>query len=64
MDRTFSTDELAERYHTSPRTIADWRYKGRGPLWFMAGGRALYREADVLAWEAAQVEAQAAKRAS
>lgn len=64
MDRTFDTKELAEHYHCSPRTIADWRYKGTGPRWFMAGRRALYRESDVQAHDAAEAETQEAKRAS
>jgi DNA-binding transcriptional MerR regulator len=64
VDRTFDTQELAERCHCSPRTIADWRYKGTGPRFYMAGRRALYREADILAWERDLAEAQDAKRAS
>ena len=60
MERIYTPDELAERYRLSPETLAAWRKKGTGPRYFRAGKHARYRESDVLAWDAAQVEKQAA----
>ena len=67
-DRLWTEEELAEREHRSPETIRDWRKKGLGPKWFKPGGgrggKVLYRNAAVLAWEAEQEQAQTAARAS
>jgi predicted DNA-binding transcriptional regulator AlpA len=60
VDRILTTEDLADRYHLSPETIKDWRRKGTGPRSFHAGKHARYRESDVLEWETAQVEKQAA----
>ncbi len=43
--------EVAEALHTTPATLAQWRYRGDGPKFVRAGRRrVLYRWADVEAW--------------
>lgn len=48
-------EQLAERWHLSPRTLEQWRWLGKGPKFLKIGARVLYREADVDAWETEQV---------
>lgn len=48
-------EQLAERWHLSPRTLEQWRWLGKGPKFLKIGARVLYREEDVTAWEAGQV---------
>lgn len=48
-------DQLAERWHLSPRTLEQWRWLGKGPRFLKIGARVLYDEADVEAFEAGQV---------
>ncbi|WP_439507718.1 helix-turn-helix transcriptional regulator [Yoonia sp.] len=51
----FTQEQLAQRWHLSPRTLEQWRWLGKGPKFLKIGARVLYREEDVEAWEAAQV---------
>jgi hypothetical protein len=51
----FTQEQLANRWHLSPRTLEQWRWLGKGPKFLKIGARVLYREEDVEAWEAAQV---------
>lgn len=51
-----TTEDVAEHFRTVPATVRYWRYVGKGPRSFKVGRRVLYREVDVLAWEAAAVE--------
>ncbi|SHX64359.1 helix-turn-helix transcriptional regulator [Mycobacteroides abscessus] len=44
--------ELAERWHMSPRTLDNWAISGTGPVPRRFGRRALYRLADIEAFEA------------
>lgn len=53
--RKLRQEQLAERWHMSPRTLEQWRWLGKGPRFLKIGARVLYREEDVEAWEAAQV---------
>jgi hypothetical protein len=46
-----TTEELAERWRTTPTAIAQLRYRGRGPKGYRIGRRILYRLADIEAWE-------------
>lgn len=48
--------ELSTRWKgtISPRTLANWRVTGSGPRFVKIGGRVMYRQADVLAWENAR----------
>ena len=63
-EQALSSEQLAARYNMSIRGIEGWRAKGEGPRWFMAGHRAMYRGADVLAWEEAEAERLERERAS
>ena len=54
MDK-ITQEQLAERWHLSPRTLEQWRWLGKGPRFLKIGARVLYREEDVEAWETAQV---------
>ena len=51
----FTQEQLAHRWHLSPRTLEQWRWLGKGPKFLKIGARVLYREEDVEDWEAAQV---------
>lgn len=44
--------QLAERWHLSPRTLEQWRWLGKGPRFLKIGARVLYNESDVDAYEA------------
>lgn len=46
--------QLAQRYLTSPGTLANWAVRRKGPRYRLIGGRVLYRLADVEEWEAEQ----------
>lgn len=47
--------QLATRWHISPRTLEQWRWLGKGPKFLKIGARVLYDEADIEAFEAAQL---------
>ncbi len=44
-------NQLAARWHMSPRTLEQWRWLGKGPKFLKIGARVLYDEADVEAFE-------------
>jgi hypothetical protein len=46
---------LADRWLVSPRTLEQWRWQGKGPRYLKIGGRVVYREEDVTAFEAANL---------
>jgi hypothetical protein len=48
---------LADRWLVSPRTLEQWRWQGKGPRYLKIGGRVVYREEDVTAFEAANLHA-------
>lgn len=50
-DPWLTTEQLAERFHTSPSTIRYWRHRGTGPEGTPFGRRVLYRQSTVDAWE-------------
>lgn len=53
-----STRQLAERLGLTPGTVRMWRVKGGGPKYLrIAQNRAVYRLADVEAWEAERLYA-------
>lgn len=37
-------DQLAARWHISPRTLEQWRWLGKGPRFLKIGARVLYEE--------------------
>lgn len=57
-DKISTTEEVAERYRTSPETVRFWRHVGKGPRSWKAGRRVLYRESDLVAFETAQLAAR------
>lgn len=44
--------ELAARWNISHRTLERWRWTGEGPQFIKIGGRVVYRQEDVQAFEA------------
>lgn len=50
MMRYLTTEELAELCRTTPATVTQWRYLGKGPRGTRVGKRILYREDDVREW--------------
>lgn len=48
-------EQLAVRWHMSPRTHEQWRWLGKGPRFLKIGARVLYRDEDVEEWESAQL---------
>jgi hypothetical protein len=60
-----TSEQAGECLHVNPRTLANWRYLGRGPRYVRSGSRALYRLADVEQWlDAHTFEHMAAERAA
>jgi predicted DNA-binding transcriptional regulator AlpA len=54
-DPLATPDEVAEYLQKPPKTLAEWRSKGRGPQYYkLDGGHIRYDWADVRAWLAAQ----------
>ena len=45
-------EQLAARWHMSPRTLEQWRWLGKGPRFLKIGARVLYDEDDVDEYEA------------
>lgn len=41
---------VAEELDVSERTLADWRYEGRGPAYIREGRVVRYRRADLERW--------------
>jgi DNA-binding transcriptional MerR regulator len=50
-----TTEELAERFRTSPSTCRYWRMQRYGPQGVRVGRRTLYDLAEVERWEAEQL---------
>lgn len=48
-------EQLAARWHMSPRTLEQWRWLGKGPRFLKIGARVLYDEPDVEDYEAAHL---------
>lgn len=46
--------ELSDRVSLSERTLAQWRYQGKGPRYARFGKHVRYHVLDVERWEAAQ----------
>ena len=55
--KNLSQHSLADRWLMSPRTLEQWRWLGKGPKFLKLGGRVVYREEDVTAFEAANLHA-------
>jgi hypothetical protein len=50
--KNLSQAELAARWKMSPRTLEQWRWRGVGPRYLKIGGRVIYPEPEVEAFEA------------
>jgi excisionase family DNA binding protein len=59
--RLLTTEEVAERFRTSPSTVRYWRHIGNGPAGFRVGRRVLYDEAECDRWWETKVAGQLAK---
>jgi predicted site-specific integrase-resolvase len=55
--RHLNQRQLARRWCMSPRTLERWRWTGEGPKFLKLGGRIVYREDDVEAYEAERLHA-------
>jgi DNA-binding transcriptional MerR regulator len=62
--RLLTTEEVAERFRTSPSTVRYWRHIGIGPSGFRVGRRVLYDEAECDRWWESTVARQLATRGS
>jgi predicted site-specific integrase-resolvase len=61
--RHLSQTELAARWNISHRTLERWRWTGEGPQFIKIGGRVVYRQEDVEAFEAKQTRESTAATA-
>jgi predicted site-specific integrase-resolvase len=61
--RHLSQTELAARWNISHRTLERWRWTGEGPQFIKIGGRVVYRQEDVEAFEAKQTRKSTAAAA-
>jgi hypothetical protein len=48
----YTQEELAARWHLSPRTLEQWRWLGKGPRFLKIGARVLYDETEIERYEA------------
>ncbi|MDP9437057.1 MAG: helix-turn-helix domain-containing protein [Actinomycetota bacterium] len=60
MSQYLTTDEVAERFRTSPGTCRYWRHIGYGPKGIKVGRRVLYPVAEVRRFEEALQQGDAA----
>jgi predicted DNA-binding transcriptional regulator AlpA len=49
-DRLLSRGEVATLLQVPAKTLASWAYLGRGPSYFRAGRKCMYRESEVIEW--------------
>lgn len=56
MNEKLTTEELAGELKTPTATLRYWRAAGKGPRYFKAGKRVLYRREDVDAWISEQIQ--------
>ena len=54
-----TTEEVADRFRTSPATVRYWRHIGIGPAGVRVGRRVLYDEAACDLWWEAKVRREA-----
>lgn len=51
-----TTQEVADRFRTTTRTVEHWRQRRTGPRGVRIGRRVLYKLAEVEAWEQQRIE--------
>lgn len=49
-DKLYDGNGLAEYLDTTPGTLAQWRFLGKGPKFIKVGRNVRYRASDVDAW--------------
>lgn len=54
-DQHLNQIELATRWNISHRTLERWRWRGEGPSFVKLGGRVVYRQRNVEAFEESQL---------
>lgn len=57
-----SQKQLAYRWQMSSRTLERWRRNGMGPRFLKLGGRCVYPEAEIAAFEASHLRERAVTR--
>jgi predicted site-specific integrase-resolvase len=62
--RHLNQHQLARRWCMSPRTLERWRWTGEGPRYLKLGGRIVYREDDIEAYEAVRLQARTTEPAA
>ncbi len=55
--RLLTTEEVAQRFRTSPSTVRYWRHLGIGPAGIRVGRRVLYEETECDRWWQTKVDA-------
>ena len=61
MDGTYlTTQEVADRFRTSPESVRYWRHRGTGPQSVKIGRKVLYPAQAVRDWEAQRLAAEQA----
>lgn len=57
-DEIKTSNEVADRLKIKPKTLSEWRSKGKGPKFFRVGSTRTirYRESDIKAWLDSQSE--------
>lgn len=50
-----TTDEASQQLKMSPQTLADWRWKSKGPKFVKVGRLVRYRQSDLDQWLQRQV---------
>lgn len=61
--RLLTTEEVAQRFRTSPSTVRYWRHLGIGPVGIRVGRRVLYDEAECDRWYRSKLGHQAGRSA-
>jgi predicted DNA-binding transcriptional regulator AlpA len=49
-DELLTADELAAHLKMQPQSLADWRYRGKGPTYIKLGQLVRYRRSDIEDW--------------
>jgi excisionase family DNA binding protein len=63
MDPLLSRAEAADLLGIPAKTLAEWAYQGRGPVYYRVGKRVAYRESELMAWlDTQRVEPEGGRR--
>jgi len=61
MESLLTVAELGARLHMTRSSLAQWRYRGKGPKFVKIGAGVRYRVSDVEAWLDEQTRSQTGK---